>query len=587
MANGLHWVRGEIELSLTRARAALEQYLESPEEQHHLEVAAEELHLVRGTVGMIQCFGAAALAEEMLQLLQELRQTAPEQNLEPFSALTGATLHLSDYVDLLAHGESDRAVVLQPGINELRLARGKPLLTEAELFAAQLRAQQEPTAEPPPEPRPRGGEAVQNMARRELPTFQTAFVQWFRGQNTDAAMARMGKIADHIAVNAADPNLREMWAGYSVLAECLRSDLQFDSLDLKRLFGRAGQHLKKLVDAGEASAGADVGATPQQLLFHIARASRQTDRSHALISGRRIDELLPGLEQLDQLRRRLRGPNTSILGRVHAEIGRDFAQVKDGIDLAVRTGGGTDLAGIRERLQRLANTLGALGLPAPQQALLNQARLLQTPPRDVASWMDVATSILRVEHSLEEALFRALGRHGAEPERPYAQIEAEVPHAQDLRESTRALLRESLVDLAHLKAGVDAFLKNGDSSGFADAPRMLNEVAAGLMILDRGRASAQLRKLETYTRLATLVDQQTPHVEFERFADAISCVEVYLEALRDGLPEPGRILDGLDDYIARLDFRAAAPAPVEAAPAAAEPAPAEAAAAVPPVAGPA
>ena len=564
MANGLHWVRGEIELSLTRARAALEQYLEAPEESHHLEVAAEELHLVRGTVGMIQCFGAAALAEEMLQLLQELRQTAPEQNLEPFSALTGATLHLSDYVDLLAHGENDRAVVLQPGINELRLARGKPLLTEAELFAAQLRAQQDGPAEAPAEAPPRGAEAAQAMARRELGTFQTAFVQWFRGQNTDAAMARMGKIADAIAVNAAEPNLREMWAGYAVLAECLRNDLQFDSLDLKRLFGRAGQHLKKLADAGEVASGADVGDTPQQLLFHIARASRQTDRSHALITSLRIDELLPGLEQLDELRRRLRGPNTSILARVHAEIGRDFSQVKDGIDLAVRTGGGTDLAGIRERLQRLANTLGALGLPAPQQALLNQARRLETPPESAPAWMDVATSILRVEHSLEEALFRALGRHGTEPARPYAQIEAEVPHAQDLRESTRALLRESLVDLAHLKAGVDSFLKSGDSSGFGDAPRMLNEVAAGLLILDRGHASTLLRKLETYTRLATLIDGQTPQAEFERFADAISCVEVYLEALRDGLPEPGRILDDLDNYIARLDFRVAAPAPAPA-----------------------
>ncbi|HWY25350.1 MAG TPA: Hpt domain-containing protein, partial [Nevskia sp.] len=596
MANGLHWVRGEIELSLSRARAALEQYLEAPEEQHHLEVAAEELHLVRGTVGMIQCFGAAALAEEMLQLLQELRQTAPEQNLEPFSALTGATLHLSDYVDLLAHGENDRAVVLQPGINELRLARGKPLLTEAELFAAQLRAQQDGPSEAPAEAPPRGAEAAQVMARRELGTFQTAFVQWFRGQNTDAAMARMGKIADAIAVNAAEPNLREMWAGYAVLAECLRNDLQFDSLDLKRLFGRAGQHLKKLVDAGEAASGADVGDTPQQLLFHIARASRQTDRSHALITSRRIDELLPGLEQLDELRRRLRGPNTSILARVHAELGRDFSQVKDGIDLAVRTGGGTDLAGIRERLHRLANTLGALGLPAPQQALLNQARRLETPPEDAPAWMDVATSILRVEHSLEEALFRALGRHGTEPARPYAQIEAEVPHAQDLRESTRALLRESLVDLAHLKAGVDSFLKNGDTSGFGDAPRMLNEVAAGLLILDRGRASTLLRKLETYTRLATLVDGQTPHAEFERFADAISCVEVYLEALRDGLPEPGRILDDLDNYIARLDFRvaapASAPAAAEAPAAAAEPvvaqiAPAPAAAPAPVVPAPA
>ena len=72
MANGLHWVKGEIEQSLSRARTALEQYLEAPDQKQHLELATEELRLVRGTVGMIECFGAAALAEEMLLLLQEL-----------------------------------------------------------------------------------------------------------------------------------------------------------------------------------------------------------------------------------------------------------------------------------------------------------------------------------------------------------------------------------------------------------------------------------------------------------------------------------------------------------------------------------
>ena len=40
----------------------------------------------------------------------------------------------------------------------------------------------------------------------------------------------------------------------------------------------------------------------------------------------------------------------------------------------------------------------------------------------------------------------------------------------------------------------------------------------------------------------------------------------FLEALRDGLPEPGRILDDLESYISRLDFRAAeVAAPADAA----------------------
>ena len=65
IAGGLHWVRGELDQSLARARGLIEQYMDAPEDQLPLQQAAVELHQVRGTAAMIQCAGVALLADEM------------------------------------------------------------------------------------------------------------------------------------------------------------------------------------------------------------------------------------------------------------------------------------------------------------------------------------------------------------------------------------------------------------------------------------------------------------------------------------------------------------------------------------------
>ena len=571
LANGLHWLRGELELSLVRTRAALEAHLESEgaDGATHLDAAAHELNQVRGTLAVVQCFGAEQFAREMLALLAMLRGLDGRQD-EAFSALSGATLQLSDYIDLLAHGEQDRALLLQPALNELRIARQQPLVTEAELFASQ--AQREglslrlPAGSALIPPREFDLGTAQALARRELPGFQSAFLQWFRGSAPAEALNRMARIADSVARHLDDPELRTLWLSYSVLADSLRSTAPAsDSLDLKRLLGRAGSQLKLLADTGEHAAASQAGDTAWLLLFQISRMPRPIARASDLIEALDLAEHLPAPSRLDELRRKLRSPGSGILDRVYAEIRRDFAEIKDSIDLAVRTGGRAigHLEATPDRLRRLANTLSALGLPAPQQALLNQARVLQdggtANPLNAATWMDVATAILRVEHSLEEALFRTLGRSSGPP-RAYAEIEAEVPHAQDLRNSIKALLRESLIDFAQLKTEVDHWLRDNDGAALADVPLHLHAVAAGLAVLGHEAASAQIDRLERYVASGCLGAAHGDPAEQDRFADAVSCVEVYLEALRDGLPNPGRIVDELARYIARLDFTRAAEA---------------------------
>jgi chemosensory pili system protein ChpA (sensor histidine kinase/response regulator) len=556
VANGLHWLRQELEHSLTRTRAGVEQYLETPSDKQPLLAALDELRLVRGTVGMIECFGAQLLAEEMAFLLRDLLDERIAHPDEAFAALSGATLQLSDYIDLLAHGEEDRVLVLQPIVNELRLARGKPVLTEADLFARQMQAL-EAIVQEPAEGAPLDPMASQGAARRELPQFQVRFLQWFRGQNTVAALQELAQAAARMSAVSVSPKLHDFWAAAAALAESMPPAVT-ESIDVKRLYGRVGTLLKLEAEQGEESAEAQLGDVTHHLLLYLGRVPKPSERARALIEQYRLAAFLPSPDTLDDLRRRLRGPNTTILDRVYEEIRHDFAQIKDAIDLAVRTGGRaqTGFAAIGEKMQRLANTIGMLGLQVPKQALLNQARSLEGLDPASPAWIDVATAILRVEHALEEALFRALGSgDNKRPERTYAEIEADIPPSQDVRESVAALLRESFVNLALLKTAVDNYLKSSEATTLSQAPTLLHEVAAGLVIYGRDAAAELVGKLEAYARSGALTALSGNLAEAERFADAIACVEVYFEALRDGLPQTERILKDLEGFIECLELR--------------------------------
>src|SRR3546814_8826428 len=95
-----------------------------------------------------------------------------------FTALRGGTVQLTDYLRALSEDMADCALVLQPAINELRLARGHAVLTEAELFTMQIQALG--TLLPLPESHAMDSRAAQDQARRYLSAFQVSLLSWIR-----------------------------------------------------------------------------------------------------------------------------------------------------------------------------------------------------------------------------------------------------------------------------------------------------------------------------------------------------------------------------------------------------------------------
>ncbi|MGH8541532.1 MAG: Hpt domain-containing protein [Stenotrophobium sp.] len=173
-------------------------------------------------------------------------------------------------------------------------------------------------------------------------------------------------------------------------------------------------------------------------------------------------------------------------------------------------------------------------------------------------------SILRVEHSLDDALFHQLQFDaGANVRRP--ELEDSVPHSRDLAEGRAALLREAMVNLARFKTSTDAYVRGAESAMAAEAPRLLTEISSAFHILQIERASTLVAQLERYVRSTGFAEVRTNGERAERFADAVALVEYYLEdAGRGGIAQAESLLDRLAGYVEELEIAEEPAAAVEA-----------------------
>ncbi len=570
VAIGIHWVRAELEQNLDLAGRLIEQHAESrKKDSEPIYKALAYVQEVRGVAILIRAYGVALLSEEIRQTLDAMTAGKVKDAEAAYSALIGACVQAGDYLDLLGQERDDSALILQPAVNELRLSRGASLLTEDDLFVAQFRALD--LHLPRDSDSPPAGD-LQAQAAKLLPAFSASLLAWFKENEPKKAVARLGRISELLAAASADTDMHQLWRTSAACVEALLSDKLEASLELKRQFGRAGQLIKIIAQHGEALAVTKMSDVSLRLLFCVGRSQGKGPRVRALRSELELDHWVPSVEDIDAARSRLRSGNTNLLAKVAEELRSDLSEVRVSIDLALRSGASAEeYEGAQKRLKSVSDTLLVLGLSAESQALADSLEALDAgDATDQAVWMECATSLLQVDLSLEGALYHQLnagpktGESAAKDEQSPAQAMA----AADLRRGRMAVLRESLVNLARLRARVDAFLKIRDESGLPEAARMLYEVAAGMRMLELDRAEQAVGTVCQYLQSERFGSIREDSRAADQFSDAVSAVEYYLEFLRDESPGDELALEKVVATVARLDagerLGVATPVPVEA-----------------------
>lgn len=547
-SNGLYWLRGELERSLTRIREQIDHYLEHRDDPLPLQRTIVDLHQVRGIATVVQCYGAGWLAEAMKTAVQALIDGKSRDEEAAVTALLGASVQLGDYLDLLATGERDALLVFHPMVNELRVACGAGVLSESDFVARHVTDSGMLEWEAAV-----GDASAQTAARKLLPALHSAMRKWIRGNERIDSLKRIGRIAEHLHGQTQHAELALLMQATAATVEALLALKLTDSLDVKRLMGRMGELVKAVAMHGEAE------ADPQAMIgigvrmgVAVHRSEARSRRARALAQRLSLDELLVPDAELERLRSRIRGPNTEVLTRVTAEIREDFALVKDEIDLAIRTRQRTPeqyetMAGT---LKRVSDTLSMLDLGALQRVIDRQIDILDTLDlsADEQRWMDLATALLTVEHNLEDALFGHV-RSGGRRQDPADVLASPPPIKLDHREGAAAALRESLVNLSTLKEHASDYIARGEPGLLADAKRLLHQVQSALTVLESDRGAdliAQLREimdLEGFRKIRDSADMA------DQFADAVALAECYLEALQQAQPRTEHLLDQLEQRL--------------------------------------
>lgn len=564
VADALQWVKGELDQSVLRVRQGIEAYLENTQDTLPLQRSVVELHQIRGTLTMVRCQGAALLADEMKMGLQDALQTPPAHPEPLYEGLLGATLQLVDYMDLLSSGVSDNALVFQPQINELRVARGKPVVSETALFVQQMAYEGVQPTLPDLRHRPVG--QASPTARKFLPVYQTSLLQWIKDQEVELNLKRLGKIAEQITTTTRNADVYQLWWLFAAVVEALLSQGLPTSLEVKRLFGQSGQQLKSLAEHGEDSLKVPPELT-YSLLYLVGRSVQKGPRVRAVTGTYGLDELLPPLDTLEEVRARLRGPNTQLLQKLSDNLKEDISSVKDSIDLLVRAG---DKAPVQlddtvVTIDRISDTLGMLGLDMLQRVVLNQSKLVEQlkegGSRDEKAWMDVAIALLRVETSLDDALHQQVRRRmGAEM--PAAETLSQPTEndisAADLHGGEDAVWRETLVNIARIKVQVRDFIDNGEHGLIAEVARQLNEIAAGFDIQGQERAAELTRHVKIFVESPAMEQVRHSASMSNQLADAIVNIEYYLEALQHRHPHAASLVDNIAECVGRLNIPASA-----------------------------
>src|SRR5690606_13587757 len=240
-AHSLELVNRELASTLEAARRDLEDYADGHGGPDALLRAADLLHTARGALKIVEVHGGAMLAEEVELTSSHLAAGEEAQDDGALEALTRAMVQLPAYLDRLAGGGQEVALVLLPLLNDLRSARGKPILSEGTLVLLHAGPFERHLAKHGSVPDPVAGRAFSKVAQRLRPAFQAALLGWIRGVDAQHNLDELLRVGTALERAAVTEQVKQLWALLGAGLTAIRGDGLETTIPRKRPIGPPGR----------------------------------------------------------------------------------------------------------------------------------------------------------------------------------------------------------------------------------------------------------------------------------------------------------------------------------------------------------
>ncbi|MCO6440985.1 MAG: Hpt domain-containing protein [Nitrococcus mobilis] len=231
--------------------------------------------------------------------------------------------------------------------------------------------------------------------------------------------------------------------------------------------------------------------------------------------------------------------------------------MKDTLDLHARGSvrDAEDLTAAADSLSRIADTLGVIGL-ADACSLVREQVAPVRMLRDEGALEDhralqVAEALLYVESALAN-LVDGRQRMGQDDDDEASAIQGALEESE-YRPVFIQAISEAITELGYLKEAIVQFVESGERQRLESIERLFDAVRGSLTLLELERVPELIGATEHWLRECVLSTAEFPSPQMlEVLADAITGIEYYLEAIRDGRPYGEQGLDVSEDRLRRL-----------------------------------
>ncbi len=522
----LDWVKGEIEEVLKQAQYELEAYVESPDDTARMKFCLTYLHQVRGTLQMVEFYGAAMLAEEMEAVAQAMLDDKVSNSREAREVLMQAILQLPNYLDHIKLGHRDLPVVLLPVLNDLRGARGESLLSETSFFQPSIKSVSPLSAS---QVQQFSDKQVIDLIRKLRQMYQVALLGVLKGKDTDRNIEYLKKVSARLAKLFCNTPAHSLWMAAAAVLEGIGNKGIDVNSAIKELLKQLELKLKSIISDGPNALEQSNSELLKNLLFYIAGCEVESTLISAAKEEFNLHDALPSNTDVDEDRRAFSGPDKATMGSVATALIEEINNLKDQLDVLVQ-----DKQARPEQLNKLlpgfkqiSDTMGMLGLGTPRTVIQEQFETLsefvsQDHTANNTELMDIAGGLLYVEASL-------IGLSDK-----FGVGEIETPEVLQLGAAQHVVLQESKQLIEQVKDLVVEYVsKSGSLTLLGDAAELMMNLRGTLIMVPQIEAANISRACSNI--LQRHVDQQQKPGDdlLNALAESLSGIEYFIERLAE------------------------------------------------------
>lgn len=532
----LDLIQEQLMTTIDDASTHLETFISERDNSRALEDCIASLQQIRGSLDVIQLYGACELAGEILAAAIVIQNQQVTKIEEKLSALTKGFFVLSCYFEYAQQYQTGMPVLLIPYINEIRLSNNKPVMPESYFETADTRYRYPSVSSS----QTFSDDELKNMSRRFRHMYQVGLLSIFQDKNIKLSLTFMLRAVAKVYRLSQGSESETYWLLASYCLQAFADTEMEMSVTRRWALRQIDQQLKLISQNGTNAFQTTINEEfLKELAYFCVISGIDSPEFISVKANYGFESLSYTENQLQQETVSLTGPSANTVQSVAEVLKIELNIAKENIEKAQTTDDTSEVyTDTISRIEKVKEILNIVGLTSAATTLSEPLENLQVAydsnkKLDTDGHLAVADVFLYIESVLGSLYKRSFS--GEKLDEMNKLTQSEIISKNNLHSAQLVVLQEAEGQLATIKNALTAYTDSDyDKIHLEDLMARFNEVRGGMVVLSLPRAAQIVSSCALFVEKSLMSMDETAAIErmLETFADALICLEYYLDCLK-------------------------------------------------------